>query len=112
MCLKGDDWDPYDESYADCEESYTDFRGDIIDHPLKHRKLIDDVDIGEICVSAKRYKYAISFVVANNHDTLEREIASIGMERLQDDDLAFNRDDDYTQAGIADLTACFDEDLL
>ena len=52
-----DDWDPYDESFADCEDSFTDFKGELIDRPEKRRRLIKDVDVGNTSVALCLHSY-------------------------------------------------------
>ena len=104
------EWDPYDEDYSEREDAFFDFRGDLIDRQPKQRKLLDDSDIYEIQVSQDRYGSAISSIVAKNDTCVftsnkEKNHCS----NNQKYDMEFIRDDDYTQAGIADLTACFNE---
>ena len=109
LCPDADDWDPYDESYAEREDNYTDYRGDLIDRPTKRRRLIEDADIWEINVSAERYEYAISSIVARNYDNTDEIMLKADPRRGE---AAFLMDDDFMQAGIADLSACFNEELL
>ena len=110
LCPEGDDWDPYDESFADREEQFTNYRGELIERPHKRRRLIDEADIDSIDVSAERYEYAISSVVSRNHDIVDESMLRGG--NPQDADSAFKMDDDYMQAGVADLSACFNDELL
>ena len=49
LCPEGPDWDPYDISFADREETMIDHRGDIVVREPKRRKLLDDRDVCEIC---------------------------------------------------------------
>ena len=56
----GTDWDPYDSSYADQEESMVDFKGNLIVREPKRRKVLDDRDLCSIEVSEERYEAAIS----------------------------------------------------
>ena len=66
----------------------------------------------ELQVSEERYKAGISSIVAANHnyvtDSEDEDLCS----NPQDGDLDFVRDDACMEAGIVDLTACFDEELL
>ena len=78
LCPDGDDWDPYDESFAKREDSHTDYRGDLIDCPAKQRRLIEDADVGGINVSAERDKFAISSVVAITHDGIDEVMLGVG----------------------------------
>ena len=107
------EWDPYDEDYSEREASFFYFRGDLIDRQPKQRKVLDDSDIYELQVSQERYKYTISSIVANNNTCvfLSNE-ENNPCSNPQHDDMDFIRDDDYMQAGIADLTACFNEEFL
>ena len=109
LCPDADDWDPYDESYAEREDNYTDYKGDLIDRPTKRRRLIEDADVCEINVSAERYEFAISSIVAKNYDDTDGIMLGA---HPRDGDSAFLTDDDFMQAGIADLSACFNEELL
>ena len=109
LCPDADDWDPYDESYAEREDNYTDYKGDLIDRPTKRRRLIEDADVCEIDVSAERYEFAISSIVARNYDDTDGIMLGA---HPRDGDSAFLTDDDFMQAGIADLSACFNEELL
>ena len=109
LCPDADDWDPYDESYAEREDNYTDYKGDLIDRPTKRRRLIEDADVCEINVSAERYEFAISSIVARNYDDTDGIMLGA---HPRDGDSAFLTDDDFMQAGIADLSACFNEELL
>ena len=110
LCPDSDDWDPYDESFAEREDAHTDYRGDLVDCPTKRRRLIEDADVGDINVSTDRYEYAISSVVARNYEGIDEVM--LGEPNPQDGDSAFNMDDDFMQAGIADLSACFNEELF
>ena len=105
-------WDPYDEEYAAAEDRFLDFRGDLIHRPPKRRKILDDADVFELQVSEEQYEADISSIVGENET---------GAFKLGDDDdpssvineyFDFVRDEDYMQAAVADLTGCFDEELL
>ena len=49
-------------------------------------------------------------MVWKNHDEAEETL--LGGDNPQDGDSAFRMDDDFMQAGVADLSACFNEELL
>ena len=93
MCLDSDEWYPYDDYFAEREDSYTDFRGDLIDRPTKKRRILEDADVGNINVSSERYEYVISSIVARNHDVINDVM--LGVANPQDSDSAFTRDDDF-----------------
>ena len=64
-------------------------------------------------MSQERYESAISSIVAKNDTCIftsneDKNICS----NTQHDDMEFIRDDDYMQAGIANFTACLNEELL
>ena len=105
-------WDPYDEDFAEAEDRFLDFRGDLLNRPAKRCEILDDVGVFELQVSEERYEAAISSIVAANHNCVTDDEGKDFCSNLQGGDLDFVRDDDYMQAGIADITACFDEELL
>ena len=68
--------------------------------------MLDDSDLYEIQVSQERYKSTIRSIVAKNDTcvfTSNKENNTCSNPKH--DDMDFIRDDDYVQAGIADLTA-------
>ena len=106
-------WDPYDEEFAEAEDAFFDFRGELINRPPpKRRKILDDAGIFELKVSEEQYEAAISTIVAENDVYVTDSENEEDNSNPQGGDLDFLRDDDYMQAGIADLSACFDEELL
>ena len=44
-------WNPYDEEYAESEDKFLDFRGDLIHRQPKRRKILYDSDVFELQVS-------------------------------------------------------------
>ena len=85
----------------------------MIDRQPRQQKLLDDSDIYEIQVSQERYKSAISSIVAKNETCVfTSNEENKNCSNIQHDDMEFIIDDDYMQAGIDDLTACFNEELL
>ena len=88
-----------------------DFRGEVLVRPQKKRKVFDDADIADIQVTEERYEAVIISIVAANHDRLSEGAVQMGCNP-QDGDADLSRGEDYMQSAIADLTACFDQDLL
>ena len=105
-----DDWDPYDASYAEREDQFTDFRGELIVRPPKRRRLVDDADIASIDVTHDQCEHVVSSVVAKKFDGVHESM--LGGGNPQDGDSAFMMNDDFMQAGVADLSACFNDELL
>ena len=87
LCPESYDWDPCDESFADREEQFTDYKGELINRPRKRRRLMEEADVDSIDVSAERYAYAVSSVVARNHDMIDESMLRGG--NPQDGDSAF-----------------------
>jgi hypothetical protein len=99
-----DHWDPYCDSYSQNEESFLDFRGDLVYPEPKRRKLIDENDYVDIDVSHERFEAAIDAVVASNDVTFVTE------PNPQDGN-TYNLDhDDPIRANLCDLSACFDDE--
>ena len=73
---------------------------------------MDDTGVFELQVSEERYEAAISSIVAANYNCVIDNKGKDGCANPQDGDFDLIRDNDYMQAGIADLTACFDKELL
>ena len=61
-------WDPYDKYYAEAEDRFLDFRGDLVNRPAKQRKILDNAGVFELQVSKERYEAAISSIIADNHN--------------------------------------------
>ena len=100
-------WDPYDESYADNEESFLDWRGELQQAvPRKRRLIFDDADVCEINVTSERYEAAIDAIISGNDVTFVTE------ESKESRDTSVMREDDPICAQICDLSACFDENYL
>ena len=107
------EWDPYNEDYSERGDAFFYFRGYLIDHEPKQLKVLDDSDIYEIQVSQERYEFAIISIVAKN-DTcvLTSNEDNNPCSNPQHDDMKFIRYDYSMQAGIPDLTACFNDEFL
>ena len=105
------DWDPYDPQFADQEDSFVDFRGEVLVRPPKKRKVFDDADIADIQVTAEQYEAVVSSIVARNHERLSEGAVQMGCNPL-DGDADLSRGEDFMQSAVAELTACFDQDLL
>ena len=54
MTPDASEWDLYDEDYPEREDTFFDFRGDLIDRQPKQRKVLDDSYIYELLVSQGR----------------------------------------------------------
>ena len=60
----------------------------------------------------ERYESAINSIVTKNETCVfASNVENNPFFNLQNDDMEFIRDDGFLQAGIFDLTACFDGDL-
>ena len=94
------------------EDRFLDFRGDLINRPVKERKILDDADVFELQVSEERYEAATSSLVAANHNCVTDNEGAEACSHPQDGNLDFIRDDNCTHAGVADLAVCFDKELL
>ena len=82
----------------------------MIDRQPKQRKLIDDSDIYELQVYHERYESEISSIFSKNDTCVFKSNEENNpCSNPYYDDMDFIRDDDYMQAGISNLTACFDE---
>ena len=68
LCPEGSNWDPSDESFHEREESFTNFRGDLIDRPSKRRRILDEADVCDIQISHERYEAPVSSIVAANFE--------------------------------------------
>lgn len=109
LCPDASEWDPYSPEFADQEDSFVDFRGDLNAQIPKTRKFLDDRDICDIRVSEEQYEHMVSSIVAKNyeaesHTKVENSSHSGFMNPMCDNV--------YIQAAIADLTAYVDEELL
>ncbi len=102
-----DHWDPHDETYVQNDDSFLDFRGELV-YPIPNKcKLINEQDYVDIDVSHDRFESAINAVVASNDVTFVTDTTP------HDTDSTFNMDqDDPIQANVCDLSACLDEDLF
>ena len=110
LCPEGDDCNPQDKSFVEREDSHTDYKGDLIDHPAKRCQLIEVADVGDIHVLVENYEYPIRTVMVRNYDGIDEPMLEV--INPQDMDVAFLMDDDFMQGGSADLSACFNEELL
>ena len=107
------EWDPYDEDYSERWDAFFDFRWYLIDRQTKQRKLIDDIDIYELPVSQEIYESSISSIVSNIDTYVftsneENNLCS----NTQHDDMEFIGDGGYMQAGIVNLTAWFNDEII
>ena len=59
-------WNHYDEEYAEAEDKFLEFRGDLIRRQPKSRKILDDSDLFELQVSEEHYEAAISSIMGAN----------------------------------------------
>ena len=60
-------WDTCNEEYADTEDRFLDFRGDLVHRQPKLRKILDDSYIFELQVSEEQYETAIISMVGTNN---------------------------------------------
>ena len=67
LSLDASQWNPYDEEYAESEDKFLDFRGDLIHRQPRCRKILDDSDLFELQVSEEYYEAAISSIVVSNY---------------------------------------------
>ena len=105
--------DPYNEEYADTEEMCLEISGEIqYTVNQKRRKILDDSDIFELRVSEEHYKTAIISIVGTKNTCVFKSNDDVDPHSVVNNYFYFIRDDDYTQAEVADLTGCFDEELL
>ena len=66
LSLDAAQWNPYDEEYAESEDNFLDFRGDLIHRQPKRRKILNDSDVFELQVSEENHEAAISSIVGAN----------------------------------------------
>ena len=59
-------WNTYDEEYAEAEDKFLDFRGDLIHRQPKRGKILDDSVVFDLQVSEEHYEAAISSIVGAN----------------------------------------------
>ena len=59
-------WNPYDEEYAEAEDRFLDFSGDLIHLQPKRRNILDDSDVFELQVSEEHYEAAINSIMGAN----------------------------------------------
>ena len=105
-------WDTYNEEYADVEDRFLDFRGDLVHRQPKRRKILDYSDIFQLQVSEEHYKTSISSIVGTNNTCVFKSNDDVDPHSVINNYFDFIRDDDYMQAAVADLTGCFDEEPL
>ena len=109
-------WNPYDVEYAESEDKFLYFRGDIIHRQPKRWKILDDSDVFELQVSEENYEAAISSIVGANDTGAFKYDESVDSFSMKNDYFEsksdFVRDDDYMQAAVTDLTGCLYEELL
>ena len=103
-------WDPYDEEYADAENRFLDFRGDLVHRQPKRRNILDDSDIFELQVSEEQYKTAISSMLGTNDTYVFKLNDDVDPHSVVNDSFDFIKDDDYMQAVVSDPTGYFDEE--
>ena len=104
-------WDPHCDSYATNEDTFLDFRGELVyPPPPKRRRLLeedeneDEVEISSFDISAERFDAAIDSVIAANNITF---ISDDEGDDPSDD--TFNMDHaDPIRANVCDLSAIFD----
>ena len=53
-------WNPYDEEYAESEDNFLNFRGDLIHRQPKRRKILDDSGVFELQVSEEIMKLKLA----------------------------------------------------
>ena len=116
LCPEGPDWDPYDSSYANQEDSMVDYKGNVIVSEPKKRKILDSRDVFEISMSEERYEAAVSSIVAANYSNPQDGSSFLGHDGLlcnpQDGDAAFNTDDDYIQSALIDTSTIYNDELF
>ena len=104
LCPEGPDWNPYDSSYANQEDSIIDYKGNVIVSELKKRKILDNRDVFEISMSEEKYEAAVSLIVAANYSNPQDGCGFLDGDGLpsntQDGDTAFNQDDDFIQSAL------------
>ena len=73
----------------------------------------DASDFCELQVSEERCEAAISSIVNDNDISIFQSDAIIGdCANHQDGEMYFNHNNDFMQAGIADLKACFNDEIF
>ena len=80
-------WDPYDEDYAEAEDRFLDFRGDLVSRRAKRQKILGDAGVFELQVSDERYEAAISSIVAADHNYVTDSEGEDSCSNPQDGDL-------------------------
>ena len=105
-----ENWDPYNDTYASNEDSFLDFRGELVYDPApKRRKLFnDDPMMSSIAVSGEIFD-------ATMDDAIDRknfDLFDCTFVNPRDGDDIFNLDDDSICATVCDISVCFDDELL
>ena len=101
------EWNPYDESYADNEESFIDWRGELQESvPRKRRLMFDDADVCDINVSSERFEAAIDAVISGN------DVTFVTDHSQESQDTSVLNEEDPICAQVCDLSACFDENQM
>ena len=103
-------WNTYDEEYAESEDKFLNFRGDLIHRQPKRRNILDESDIFELQVSEEKYEAEISSIVGANDTGAFKYDEAVDSSYMINDYFKskadFVRDDDYMQEAVADLTGC------
>jgi len=95
-------WNPHDESYADNEENFLDWEGELVDNSSNKRKrdiISDDEvpEISEVVVDVDRYESVVDAIISQND-----------VNFVPDPEAAYT-DEDTLRAQVCDLTACFND---
>ena len=106
-------WDPHDDTYASNEDSFFDWKGELVYPTPKRRKIIDERDYVNISVTEARFEEAIDDMAMSNDVTYVTDDESQASNPQDDQSDMFNMDqDDPIRANICDLSALFDESYL
>ncbi|KAL7534954.1 hypothetical protein ACHAXR_006167 [Thalassiosira sp. AJA248-18] len=105
-------WNPHCDSYAQNDDSFLDFRGEL-QYPIpKKRKLIDDdeveneANISSFRIMAGQWENAIDAAIAAS------DIDFIGLDDPPMSEENFKQDNDPIRAHVADLSGIFDLTIL
>ena len=106
-------WDPHDDTYASNENSFFDWKGELVYPSPKRRKIIDERDYVNISVTEARFEKAIDEMAMNNDVAYVTDDESQTSNPQDGPSDMFNMDqDDPIRANICDLSALFDEAYL
>ena len=104
-------WDPHCDSYADHEDNFLDYQGEL-KHPPEpiRRKIIDERDYINYSMHDVEYEESIDAVIAANNCAPLMLSQSSHCCPYIDETVKF--DDDPIRANLASVNICFDETLM